>query len=136
MLGARAADVFVVLDLGVLDPLERVEPEPLEGIVVRLALALLLGLLEALLELVEDVRRDLVGLALELQVAGVTGRDRAGREGLASTAERQVEIELRELVLALALERAGEGDLDRLAEVLDALGRDVDSDVELAEVTL
>ena len=118
--------------LRVLEPVDRVQAELREGVVALLVLVLLLGLLEPGLELVEDLSGDLEGLALELQVALVAGRDRAGREVLAAAAEGEIEVELGEFAGALALERPGEGDLDGLTELLDPLRRDVDRDVQLA----
>src|SRR4051812_40029725 len=95
------ADLRLPLVLRVREPLARVEPERGERLV--LLVALLLGLLVAGLELLEDRVRDGVVRALEVHEALVAGRRDPGLHALARPVEGEADLELRQLLLALAL---------------------------------
>src|SRR4051794_21772698 len=125
------ADLGVTLVLGVRQPAPRVDAQrgqrpPL--LLVRLRL----GLLEALLELREDLVGDDVGLVLELHVALVAGGDQAGVDVLPGALDLGVDVELGQLALALALERTGERHGDRPVGVRRAGGVDAQREVQVA----
>ncbi len=87
------------------------------------------GLLDALLEAVEETLVDLVVAALVVDVGGVAGGDQPAVEvealSLGGAVGADVEVELGNLVVALALERAAELGVDAAALVT------LDIDVEL-----
>ena len=91
------------------------------------------GLLVAGRELLPDRARDLVVGAAEAHEAALAGGRDAGLEALAAALEGRVDVELRDLALALALERPG--DLDRQRAGL-AARVDAEREVELAGLDL
>src|SRR3954466_7943126 len=120
------------LVLRVREPLARVEPQRGERLV--LLVALLLGLLIAGLELLEDRVGDHVVGALEGHEPLVPGGGEAGLEALAGAVEREVDLELRELLLALGLERPGDAQAERAVDPVGVLGVDPEREVELARL--
>jgi hypothetical protein len=93
-----------------------------------------LGLLVAGLELLEDLVGDRVVGALEADEALGPRRRQTRLDVLAGAVERDVDLELRQLLLALALERAGDGQRDGAAEALGVLGVDPQSQLEVARL--
>ena len=116
--GLGAADLLLALLLGVREPVARVDAEAREVELVLLLVVLLARLpLHLALVALELALRDPVVRALVGDEGLVVRRHRSGGELLAPGADRHVEVDLRQLVLALALERAGQLQRDRALEL-------------------
>src|SRR5207247_288142 len=102
-------------------PGRRVDAQRLERRARALALGLLLRLLVAVLELVEQRLAHRVGAPAELQVAAVAERHGARLDGLPAGGDVEVEVELRQLARAKTRERARELERDRAGECREPL---------------
>src|SRR5439155_6899789 len=95
---------------------------------------LLLRLLVAVLELVEQRLAHRVGAPAELQVAAVAERHGARLDGLPAGGDIEVEVELRQLARAKTRERAGELERDRAGERRQPLRLESERHLELARL--